>query len=240
MHPYISVVTNNGIMLNMSRDDVPYYGLSARGVKAIKLSDKDYVTAVTTFDIDTDIHLVSSRGHIITLNASELPMSKRFRKGFTAIEKVKSQPHIIHYMKATPTTLTDDIMIQSFSDASTVKLPLKQALAKDNKFGKPLFKSKKETHLQSYIYYELIDTYQKPVETTPNDTTPSHETGVKEIPTNIIKNEESKATLPVKKDKTVTNKISTDKESKTSDSDKEIPKKTESIQRLTLFDDDDI
>ncbi len=122
----------------------------------------------------------------------------------------------------------------------TVKLPLKQALAKDNKFGKPLFKSKKKHIYNPIFIMNLSDTYQKPVETTTNDTTSSQETGVKEIPSNIIKNEESKATLPVKKDKTVINKVSTDKESKTSDSDKEIPKKTESIQRLTLFDDDDI
>ncbi len=239
MHPYISVMTNNGIMLNMSRDDVPYYGLSARGVKAIKLSDKDYVTAVTTFDVDLDIHLVSSRGHIITLKASELTMSKRFRKGFTAIEKVKSQPHIIHYMKATPTTLTDDIMMQSFSDASIVKLPLKQVLAKDNKFGKPLFKSKKEIHLQSYIYYEIVDTYQKPVEITLNETSTPQEIKIQESSTDIIKNEDTEVTVSVKKEKTEVNEVSPNKESKTA-SDKEIPKKTERIQRLTLFDDDDL
>lgn len=227
-------------MLNMSRDDVPYYGLSARGVKAIKLADIDYVTAVTTFDVDSNIHLVSSRGHIITLNASELPMSKRFRKGFTAIEKVKSQPHIIHYMKATPTTLTDDIIIQAFSDASTVKLPLKQALAKDNKFGKPLFKSKKEIHLQSYIYYELVDTYQKPVETTSNDTSTSQETNVKDITIDIMKNETPETVASLETEKHEVKKVSQNKKIKKNDANKEIPKKTERIQRLTLFDDDDI
>jgi hypothetical protein len=130
-------------------------------------------------------------------------------------------------------------MIQSFSDASIVKLPLKQALAKDNKFGKPLFKSKKESHLQSYIYYEIVDTYQKPVETTSTDTSTPQVIEVKEDPSHIIKKEDPKATESIKKEKTEVKAASHNNESKTA-LDKEIPKKTESIQRLTLFDDDDL
>ena len=130
-------------------------------------------------------------------------------------------------------------MMKSFRDASIVKLPLKKTLAKDNKFGKPLFKSKKEIHLQSYIYYEIVDTYQKPIETTLNDTSTPQEIKIKESSTDIIKNEDTEVTVSVKKEKTEVNEVSPKKESKTT-SDKEIPKKTERIQRLTLFDDDDL
>ena len=243
MQHYISVITKNGIMLNMSRDDVPYYGLSARGVKAIKLADDDYITAVATFNIEDDLHMVSSRGHLITLKASELPLSKRFRKGFTAIEEVKSQPHIIHYMKATPQTIKDDVMLQSFSDQSQIKEPLKGLIAKENKFGKPLFKGKKEMHLQTYIYFEETDTYQQIIKDShSNEPSMKHEDNHDAQP---MMNQEPTLSEPTSKEEKMPQKVTSKetlikKETPKESSEKDIPKKTESIQRLSLFDDDDI
>jgi len=243
MQHYISVITKNGIMLNMSRDDVPYYGLSARGVKAIKLADDDYITAVATFNIEDDLHMVSSRGHLITLKASELPLSKRFRKGFTAIEEVKSQPHIIHYMKATPQTIKDDVMLQSFSDQSQIKEPLKGLIAKENKFGKPLFKGKKEMHLQTYIYFEENDTYQQIIkDSQSNEPSMKHEDNHDVQPT---MNQEPTLSEPTSKEEKMPQNVTSKKtlikkETPKESSEKDIPKKTESIQRLSLFDDDDI
>ena len=243
MQHYISVITKNGIMLNMSRDDVPYYGLSARGVKAIKLADDDYITAVATFNIEDDLHMVSSRGHLITLKASELPLSKRFRKGFTAIEEVKSQPHIIHYMKATPQTIKDDVMLQSFSDQSQIKEPLKGLIAKENKFGKPLFKGKKEMHLQTYIYFEETDTYQQIIkDSQSNEPSMKHEDNHDAQP---MMNQEPTLSEPTSKEEKMPQKVTSKeslikKETPKESSEKDIPKKTESIQRLSLFDDDDI
>ena len=243
MQHYISVITKNGIMLNMSRDDVPYYGLSARGVKAIKLADDDYITAVATFNIEDDLHMVSSRGHLITLKASELPLSKRFRKGFTAIEEVKSQPHIIHYMKATPQTIKDDVMLQSFSDQSQIKEPLKGLIAKENKFGKPLFKGKKEMHLQTYIYFEETDTYQQIIkDSQSNELSMKKEDNQDAQP---MMNQEPTLSEPTSKEEKMPQKVTSKetlikKETPKESSEKDIPKKTESIQRLSLFDDDDI
>ena len=243
MQHYISVITKNGIMLNMSRDDVPYYGLSARGVKAIKLADDDYITAVATFNIEDDLHMVSSRGHLITLKASELPLSKRFRKGFTAIEEVKSQPHIIHYMKATPQTIKDDVMLQSFSDQSQIKEPLKGLIAKENKFGKPLFKGKKEMHLQTYIYFEETDTYQQIIkDSQSNEPSMKNEDNHDAQP---MMNQEPTLSEPTSKEEKMPQKVTSKetlikKETPKESSEKDIPKKTESIQRLSLFDDDDI
>lgn len=243
MQHYISVITKNGIMLNMSRDDVPYYGLSARGVKAIKLADDDYITAVATFNIEDDLHMVSSRGHLITLKASELPLSKRFRKGFTAIEEVKSQPHIIHYMKATPQTIKDDVMLQSFSDQSKIKEPLKGLIAKENKFGKPLFKGKKEMHLQTYIYFEETDTYQQIIkDSQSNEPSMKNEDNHDAQP---MMNQEPTLSEPTSKEEKMPQKVTSKetlikKETPKESSEKDIPKKTESIQRLSLFDDDDI
>ena len=243
MQHYISVITKNGIMLNMSRDDVPYYGLSARGVKAIKLADDDYITAVATFNIEDDLHMVSSRGHLITLKASELPLSKRFRKGFTAIEEVKSQPHIIHYMKATPQTIKDDVMLQSFSDQSQIKEPLKGLIAKENKFGKPLFKGKKEMHLQTYIYFEETDTYQQIIkDSQSNEPSMKQEDNLDVQP---MMNQEPTLSEATSKEEKMPQKVTSKetlikKETPKESSEKDIPKKTESIQRLSLFDDDDI
>jgi len=240
MQHYISVITKNGMMLNMSRDDVPYYGLSARGVKAMKLADDDYVTAVATFNIEDDLHMVSSRGHLITLKASDLPLSKRFRKGFTAIEEVKSQPHIIHYMKATPQTIKEDVILQSFSDQTSIKEPLKGLIAKDNKFGKPLFKGKKEIHLQTYINYEENDTYQQIIKDPQTKAhLPNHDDVVEDLHQVI----ESKSTLEQNispKEKPSQEKTILREAVSESSQEKDIPKKTENIQRLSLFDDEDI
>ena len=243
MQHYISVITKNGIMLNMSRDDVPYYGLSARGVKAIKLADDDYITAVATFNIEDDLHMVSSRGHLITLKASELPLSKRFRKGFTAIEEVKSQPHIIHYMKATPQTIKDDVMLQSFSDQSQIKEPLKGLIAKENKFGKPLFKGKKEMHLQTYIYFEETDTYQQIIKDSQSNELSMKNEDIHDA--QPMMNQEPTLSEPTSKEEKMPQKATSKetlikKETPKESSEKDIPKKTESIQRLSLFDDDDI
>ena len=243
MQHYISVITKNGIMLNMSRDDVPYYGLSARGVKAIKLADDDYITAVATFNIEDDLHMVSSRGHLITLKASELPLSKRFRKGFTAIEEVKSQPHIIHYMKATPQTIKDDVMLQSFSDQSKIKEPLKGLIAKENKFGKPLFKGKKEMHLQTYIYFEETDTYQQIIKDSQSNELSMKNEDIHDA--QPMMNQEPTLSEPTSKEEKMPQKVTSKetlikKETPKESSEKDIPKKTESIQRLSLFDDDDI
>lgn len=244
MQPYISIISKNGVMLNISRDEVPYYGLSARGVKAIKLSNHDFVTAVTTFNIEDDLHLISSRGHLITLNASDLPISKRLRKGFTAIEEVKSQPHIIHYMKATPKIIHDDVIIQSFSDISQVKEPLKNVVAKDNKFGKPLFKGKKEIHLQSYIRYEELDTYQHVVKTVKAvDVKDQVESQVEDDALMIDQKPIELSLIDSKKERQSKAKALVEDEKETTKEtlkDEDIPKKTESIQRLSLFDDDDL
>jgi DNA gyrase/topoisomerase IV subunit A len=244
MQPYISIISKNGIMLNISRDEVPYYGLSARGVKAIKLSNHDYVTAVTTFNIEDDLHLISSRGHLITLNASDLPLSKRLRKGFTAIEEVKSQPHIIHYMKATPKNIQDDVIIQSFSDTSQVKELLKNVVTKENKFGKPLFKGKKEIHLQSYIHYEEFDSYQQVVKKPKVvDVENQVESQVEEEVLMVDQKPIEVSLIDSKKERqSITKTFVEDKKEPTKETtkDEDIPKKTESIQRLSLFDDDDL
>ena len=240
MQHNISVITKNGMMLNMSRDDVPYYGLSARGVKAMKLADDDYVTAVATFNIEDDLHMVSSRGHLITLKASDLPLSKRFRKGFTAIEEVKSQPHIIHYMKATPQTIKEDVILQSFSDQTSIKEPLKGLIAKDNKFGKPLFKGKKEIHLQTYINYEENDTYQQIIK---DPQTKVHLPNRDDVVEDLHQSIESKSTLEQNispKEETSQEKTTLKEAVSDSTQEKDIPKKTENIQRLSLFDDEDI
>ena len=240
MQHNISVITKNGMMLNMSRDDVPYYGLSARGVKAMKLADDDYVTAVATFNIEDDLHMVSSRGHLITLKASDLPLSKRFRKGFTAIEEVKSQQHIIHYMKATPQTIKEDVILQSFSDQTSIKEPLKGLIAKDNKFGKPLFKGKKEIHLQTYINYEENDTYQQIIK---DPQTKVHLPNRDDVVEDLHQSIESKSTLEQNispKEETSQEKTTLKEAVSDSTQEKDIPKKTENIQRLSLFDDEDI
>ncbi|MGB0417705.1 MAG: hypothetical protein ACPGCR_02915, partial [Acholeplasmataceae bacterium] len=127
-----------------------------------------------------------------------------------------------------------------FTNKDNKNIFSKLSLFNGEKIEKFSFKSKKEIHLQSYIYYELVDTYQKPVETTSNDTSTSQETNVKDITIDIMKNETPETVASLETEKHEVKKVSQNKKIKKNDANKEIPKKTERIQRLTLFDDDDI
>ncbi|MGA0351509.1 MAG: DNA topoisomerase IV subunit A [Acholeplasmataceae bacterium] len=156
---FVSIMTKHGVMLNYHRSEIPYYGLSARGVKGISLRDKDVVTTIATFDVNQMMHVTSSRGHFITLDTNELDISKRNRKGYEWIEVVKSSPHIPLIAKAMPEHIQNDHSITVHSSKQTYTYVIKDVMSKSNKFGKALFKTKKESLIYCLFHLELKDAY---------------------------------------------------------------------------------
>ena len=150
---YVSIMTEGGYMLNIHRGDIPYYGLNARGVKSISLVEDDIATALTTFNLDDDIHVLSSRGHLITIEKK--PISKRGRKGFLAIEPLKSQPHIPLVMKAT-SSISEDMHIYIYTSQQIHMKTFHELISKHNKYGKFVLDSKTE-----YIQYVHFDFYKE-------------------------------------------------------------------------------
>ena len=70
----------NGNILNFYRDEIPYYGLSAKGVRTIKLNPGDYLSTVTTFDLNENIHILSSRGNLISHISEDIKISQEQKR----------------------------------------------------------------------------------------------------------------------------------------------------------------
>lgn len=156
---HVSLMTTLGVMLNYHRSEIPYYGLSARGVKGISLQDRDRVATITTYSDNDEMHILTSRGHIITLHTKDLAYSKRNRKGFTWIEKVKSRPHIPVIAKAFPQSLNKDTSLSIYSSKASYKVLLSDVIAPQNKFGKHLLKTAKESLIYGVFHLTLKDMF---------------------------------------------------------------------------------
>ncbi len=146
---YISLMTQNGYMLTMHRNDIPFYGLSAKGVKGITLIGQDLVTAMTSHNLEDLVHVITSRGHLITI--SEFIESRRSRKGHLVIEPLKSNPHIPLYMKATQ-SIEEDMTLYLYTHLSRYVLKIENSIQKSNKYGKALLDEK-----NVYIHYAHFD-----------------------------------------------------------------------------------
>jgi topoisomerase-4 subunit A len=263
---YVSIMTEGGYMLNIHRHDIPYYGLNARGVKSIHLFEDDIATALTTFNIDDDIHVVSSRGHLITIE--DTPISKRGRKGFLAIEPLKSLPHIPFVMKAT-SQISEDMHIYMYTSQNIHIKKIHELISKHNKYGKFILDSKtefiqyvhfdffKEDHYQPLIIDEslkkpkliknLDDSIEHTLDHTQksviNDT--SHDTLEKPLgvsqesnPLDLLKQEDNQVIQVI--EEKANDDISSVKQTKTKQKSESLPKKqTIILNRLDLFDDEE-
>jgi topoisomerase-4 subunit A len=262
---YVSIMTEGGYMLNIHRHDIPYYGLNARGVKSIHLFEDDIATALTTFNLDDDIHVISSRGHLITIENK--PISKRGRKGFLAIEPLNSQPHIPFVMKST-SQISEDMHIYMYTSQQIHIKKMHELISKHNKYGKFILDSK--TEFIQYVHFDFIkeDHYQpliideslkkqkviKPLENNidnPLDTALDHaldeENNHALESDNDSKTESNPIDLvhdPLDKEIDVHAKANDDvsivKQSKTKQKSESLPKKqTIILNRLDLFDDEE-
>ena len=156
---YISLITINGNILNFYRDEIPYYGLSAKGVRTIKLNPGDFLSTVTTFDLNENIHILSSRGNLISHKAEDIKISHRNRKGYKLIENIKSQPHIAKFAKALPKKIDEQYTFTAYTNKNKYNITFKDAIAVNNKFGKNIFSSKKEVLYNSTIPIFKEDKY---------------------------------------------------------------------------------
>lgn len=241
---FVSIMTEGGFMLNISRDDIPFYGLNARGVKSINLLEDDIATALTTFHVNDDIHVFSSRGHLITVNKK--PISKRGRKGILAIEPLKSLPHIPLVMKST-SNISEEMHIYIYTSLGRHIKPFHEIISKQNKFGKCILDSK--TEYVQYVHFDFYneDTFQikepktilKPLKSLGDDNESS----------NSVEAIEVSSQNDLEKIKTHANIEETrvSKEEKSTDKDEQIKPKKDALSkkenitltRLDLFDDEE-
>ncbi|MBR2984432.1 MAG: DNA topoisomerase 4 subunit A [Clostridia bacterium] len=90
LSPYstVTMVTQKGMCINMSIDDVPVQGRRSGGVKGIQLADDDKVVFAGLSDGEGELVLINSKGQGKRIILAELDESKRCKKGVKLIDDV--------------------------------------------------------------------------------------------------------------------------------------------------------
>lgn len=77
----ICFVTEDGLVLNAEKDDIPVQGRISGGVKGINLNSKDKILSVYQIDEEGEIVVITDGGLYKRVIASSLEKSVRYRKG---------------------------------------------------------------------------------------------------------------------------------------------------------------
>ncbi|MFT8548578.1 DNA topoisomerase IV subunit A [Liquorilactobacillus satsumensis] len=91
---FVFAATNGGYGLRYALAEVPVNGPKAAGVRAIALKD-DFLTAVLVITAATQLGIVTQRGAFKRMNAAEVSVTTRARKGVQILRELKRTPHRI-------------------------------------------------------------------------------------------------------------------------------------------------
>ena len=94
----VGILTNNGNYVTINTDEINAIGRATAGVKAIKLSDDDYVIdAHVIADKDTYMITLSQKGLIKKTDISEFPVCSRATKG-KKISEIRDNDKIVKFL----------------------------------------------------------------------------------------------------------------------------------------------
>lgn len=82
----IAFVTEQGMILNAKKDDIPVQGRVAGGVKGVKLSDKDSIKFIAQVDDEGEFIIVTDCGFYKRVLAIKIESMDRYRKGIKVVE----------------------------------------------------------------------------------------------------------------------------------------------------------
>lgn len=91
----IVIITKNNKALRYHEKELPIYSLSANGVKAINLSDDDYVCAMAIVSSNSVIGFVTNRGGLKRMRAFMILQANKFTKGKHFVRLLKTYPHVV-------------------------------------------------------------------------------------------------------------------------------------------------
>ncbi|MGJ5712015.1 DNA topoisomerase IV subunit A [Staphylococcus auricularis] len=91
----ITVLTNKGMSLTYSTDELSDTGLRAAGVKSINLKDEDFVVLTSTIEPNETILMATQRGALKRISFKVLQVAKRAQRGLTLLKELKKNPHRI-------------------------------------------------------------------------------------------------------------------------------------------------
>ncbi|WP_278925662.1 DNA topoisomerase IV subunit A [Staphylococcus auricularis] len=91
----ITVLTNKGMSLTYSTDELSDTGLRAAGVKSINLKDEDFVVLTSPIEPNETILMATQRGALKRISFKVLQVAKRAQRGLTLLKELKKNPHRI-------------------------------------------------------------------------------------------------------------------------------------------------
>lgn len=90
------IITNSGYALRFNTDEIPEFGLKAGGVKAIKLSDDDFVSSAFVISENKEyLAIFTDKNTAKRIKAEDIEMSSRAKKGSLIIKSPKSKKYSI-------------------------------------------------------------------------------------------------------------------------------------------------
>ena len=90
------IVTNSGYALRFNTDEIPEFGLKAGGVKAIKLSDDDFVSSAFVISENKEyLAIFTDKNTAKRIKVEDIEMSSRAKKGSLIIKSPKSKKYSI-------------------------------------------------------------------------------------------------------------------------------------------------
>lgn len=110
----VTVLTNKGMSLTYSSEELSDTGLRAAGVKSINLKDEDFVVLTQTVNDQNTILMATQRGALKRISYNVLQHAKRAQRGITLLKELKKAPHCI---VSAQTTSPDDTIYKVYSNS---------------------------------------------------------------------------------------------------------------------------
>ncbi|MCD8828305.1 DNA topoisomerase IV subunit A [Staphylococcus gallinarum] len=91
----LTVITNKGMSLTYSSEELSDTGLRAAGVKSINLKNEDFVVLTQIISEPNTILMATQRGSLKRISFKILQEAKRAQRGITLLKELKKAPHRI-------------------------------------------------------------------------------------------------------------------------------------------------
>jgi topoisomerase-4 subunit A len=110
----VTVLTNKGMSLTYSSEELSDTGLRAAGVKSINLKDEDFVVLTQTVNDQSTLLMATQRGALKRISYKVLQHAKRAQRGITLLKELKKTPHRI---VSAQVTSPDDTIYKVYSNS---------------------------------------------------------------------------------------------------------------------------
>lgn len=89
----VLLISNLGLALRYSIDEISVNGARTTGVKSMNLGTDDYVVGFELVGSEDTIGIITQRGAFKKQSVSDIPITTRAKKGILIIKKLKNDPH---------------------------------------------------------------------------------------------------------------------------------------------------